>query len=184
MGSRLLRRHRLALDKEHSHQPALPERVVEHWRTYGRNYYTRHHYEEIDLNAANGLMDALREATKSLPGKSFGPHKVEAADDFAYHGCRERARSGRDAARLRRALRAPVGQARPGDPGRARRPDRAPTLPRGDREANGAQGAKRDYVEARTRRTSRFGFSWVRAVPAEDPRFTASSPRPRPGPPP
>jgi phosphoglucomutase len=57
----------------------------EHWRTYGRNYYTRHDYEEIDLNAANGLMGALRDATKSLPGKSFGAHKVEAADDFAYH---------------------------------------------------------------------------------------------------
>jgi len=58
--------------------------VNEHWRTYGRNYYTRHDYEEIDLKGANGLMDALREATKTLPGRSFGAHKVEAADDFAY----------------------------------------------------------------------------------------------------
>src|SRR5271170_354639 len=57
----------------------------EHWRTYGRNYYTRHDYEEIDLNAANGLMGALREATAALPGKAFGALKVEAADDFAYH---------------------------------------------------------------------------------------------------
>ena len=59
--------------------------VREHWRTYGRNYYTRHDYEEIDLTAAKGLMAALREATATLPGKSFGAHKVEAADDFAYH---------------------------------------------------------------------------------------------------
>jgi phosphoglucomutase len=59
--------------------------VREHWRTYGRNYYTRHDYEAIDLTAAHGLMDALRDATKTLPGKSFGAHKVEAADDFAYH---------------------------------------------------------------------------------------------------
>jgi len=59
--------------------------VREHWRTYGRNYYTRHDYEEIDLTAAKGLMAALRDATKTLPGKSFGAHKVEAADDFAYH---------------------------------------------------------------------------------------------------
>ena len=64
---------------------SVKELVAEHWRTYGRNYYTRHDYEEIDLNAANGLMGALRDATKSLPGKSFGAHKVEAADDFAYH---------------------------------------------------------------------------------------------------
>jgi phosphoglucomutase len=61
------------------------ELVAEHWRAYGRNYYTRHDYEEIDLAAANGLMDALRTATKTLPGKSFGALKVEAADDFAYH---------------------------------------------------------------------------------------------------
>ena len=59
--------------------------VREHWRTYGRNYYTRHDYEAIDLAAAKGLMAALGDATKTLPGKSFGARKVEAADDFAYH---------------------------------------------------------------------------------------------------
>ncbi|HLJ71175.1 MAG TPA: alpha-D-glucose phosphate-specific phosphoglucomutase [Roseiarcus sp.] len=57
----------------------------EHWATYGRNYYTRHDYEELDLSAANGLMDALRGQFATLPGKTFGPHKVAAADDFAYH---------------------------------------------------------------------------------------------------
>ena len=30
-------------------------------------------------------MGALREAAKTLPGKTFGALKVEAADDFAYH---------------------------------------------------------------------------------------------------
>jgi phosphoglucomutase len=59
--------------------------VGEHWRTYGRNYYTRHDYEEIEVTAAHGLMSALRDATKTLPGKSFGALKVAAADDFAYH---------------------------------------------------------------------------------------------------
>ena len=39
----------------------------EHWSIYGRNYYTRHDYEEIDLGAANGLMDALRGRLASLP---------------------------------------------------------------------------------------------------------------------
>ena len=57
----------------------------EHWATYGRNYYTRHDYEELDLAAANGLMDALRGQFATLPGKTFGQHKVVAADDFAYH---------------------------------------------------------------------------------------------------
>ena len=27
----------------------------------------------------------MRDATTTLPGKTFGSHKVEAADDFAYH---------------------------------------------------------------------------------------------------
>jgi phosphoglucomutase len=56
-----------------------------HWETYGRNYYTRHDYDEIDLAAAQGLMAALLESTRTLPGRSFGPLVVEAADDFAYH---------------------------------------------------------------------------------------------------
>jgi len=57
----------------------------EHWRTYGRNYYTRHDFDEIDLAAANGLMNALRGRFASLPGQKFGALTVEAADDFAYH---------------------------------------------------------------------------------------------------
>jgi phosphoglucomutase len=59
--------------------------VNAHWSTYGRNYYTRHDYEEVDLAAAQALMDALRGATATLPGKLFGALTVEAADDFAYH---------------------------------------------------------------------------------------------------
>jgi phosphoglucomutase len=57
----------------------------EHWSIYGRNYYTRHDYDEIDLGAANGLMDALRGQLASLPGASRGALKIHAADDFAYH---------------------------------------------------------------------------------------------------
>ena len=68
-----------------SRRISVVDLVSEHWRTYGRNYYTRHDYEAIDLTAAHGLMDALRNATTTLPGGTFGSHKVEAADDFAYH---------------------------------------------------------------------------------------------------
>ena len=57
----------------------------EHWRTYGRNYYTRHDYDEVELAAGNALMDALRGKLGSVVGQIFGSHKVEAADDFAYH---------------------------------------------------------------------------------------------------
>lgn len=57
----------------------------QHWASYGRNYYSRHDYEEVDSDAANALVAALREKLPSLPGTSFGALKVEAADDFAYH---------------------------------------------------------------------------------------------------
>ncbi|WP_438751815.1 alpha-D-glucose phosphate-specific phosphoglucomutase [Pararhizobium sp. O133] len=57
----------------------------QHWTTYGRNYYSRHDYEEVDSDAANGLMIALRDQLASLPGKSFGMLKVATADDFSYH---------------------------------------------------------------------------------------------------
>ena len=58
--------------------------VREHWRTYGRNYYSRHDYEGIATDAANGLMAALREQLPSLPGQTLGAYQVAFADDFAY----------------------------------------------------------------------------------------------------
>ncbi len=59
--------------------------VQQHWATYGRNYYCRHDYEEVDTDAANGLVTALRDQLATLPGKSFGALTVESADDFSYH---------------------------------------------------------------------------------------------------
>jgi phosphoglucomutase len=56
-----------------------------HWATYGRNYYTRHDYEEVDAAGAERLMKGLRDALPGLPGRSFGPLVVKAADDFSYH---------------------------------------------------------------------------------------------------
>jgi phosphoglucomutase len=64
---------------------SVAELAREHWRTYGRNYYTRHDYDEVDLVAGNALMDALRARLASLPGQTLGAYTVRAADDFAYH---------------------------------------------------------------------------------------------------
>ena len=58
--------------------------VRDHWATYGRDYYARHDYEEVESAAAEGLMTALRDKLAGLPGQSFGGLTVEAADDFAY----------------------------------------------------------------------------------------------------
>jgi phosphoglucomutase len=61
------------------------DRVVrEHWATYGRDFYSRHDYEEIDAAVANDLMDALRGRLSALPGRRFGGLTVAAADEFAY----------------------------------------------------------------------------------------------------
>jgi phosphoglucomutase len=59
--------------------------VTSHWAAFGRNYYSRHDYEEVATDAANGLMDNLRDQLATLPGRSFGELKVREADDFAYH---------------------------------------------------------------------------------------------------
>ncbi len=60
------------------------ELVRAHWAAFGRDYYTRHDYEEIDSGAANRLMDGLRAKIGSLPGTRIGGFTVKAADDFRY----------------------------------------------------------------------------------------------------
>ena len=59
--------------------------VVRHWAEYGRNYYSRHDYEEVALDGANALMEGLRGRLSGLKGQSFGALQVADADDFAYH---------------------------------------------------------------------------------------------------
>ncbi|MDS4020123.1 MAG: alpha-D-glucose phosphate-specific phosphoglucomutase [Candidatus Competibacter sp.] len=63
---------------------SVAEIVREHWRVYGRNYYTRHDYEAVDSKAADGLVDALRSQTATLPGRRLGSYTVDYADDFRY----------------------------------------------------------------------------------------------------
>lgn len=58
--------------------------VTQHWATYGRNYYSRHDYEAVDTDAANGLIAALRAKLETLPGTRIGKLVVTKADDFAY----------------------------------------------------------------------------------------------------
>jgi phosphoglucomutase len=55
-----------------------------HWREYGRNYYTRHDYEDVETDRANSVVALLKSQLASLPGTSLGGMKVALADDFAY----------------------------------------------------------------------------------------------------
>ena len=59
--------------------------VAKHWADYGRNYYVRHDYEEVDAEGANGLMQALRDALPGLKGALAARPGLIGADDFAYH---------------------------------------------------------------------------------------------------
>ena len=66
-------------------QQSVNDIVSDHWATYGRNYYTRHDYEEVDSAAANKLMDDLRERLPSLVGVVVDGREIAYADDFTYH---------------------------------------------------------------------------------------------------
>ncbi len=58
--------------------------VKDHWQEYGRNYYSRHDYEEVESGPANELMNRLRSMVGDMKGKTYGNYEVAYGDDFAY----------------------------------------------------------------------------------------------------
>ncbi|KAG1662282.1 hypothetical protein FOA52_002171 [Chlamydomonas sp. UWO 241] len=59
--------------------------AMEHWRTYGRNFFARYDYEEVDSDKAAAVMDAVRAVIAESPaGAKIGDFTVKTADDFAY----------------------------------------------------------------------------------------------------
>ncbi len=65
-------------------QQSVAEIVTEHWRHFGRNFYTRHDYEAVNAEAAAGLVNHLNVLLPALPGKRLGTYTIAYADDFAY----------------------------------------------------------------------------------------------------
>ncbi|WP_372525896.1 alpha-D-glucose phosphate-specific phosphoglucomutase [Piscinibacter sp.] len=55
-----------------------------HWATYGRNYYTRHDYEDLDTPTAQALMKVLAARLDGLARERPGGRGVALADDFSY----------------------------------------------------------------------------------------------------
>jgi len=55
-----------------------------HWQEFGRNVYSRHDYESIPSDAANGVIAHIKAQFSSLPGQSFGRYTVSTCDDFSY----------------------------------------------------------------------------------------------------
>jgi phosphoglucomutase len=58
--------------------------LVDHWRRYGRHFYVRHDYEAVPADAANRLIQGLRDGLPALAGQRFGGYTVREADDFCY----------------------------------------------------------------------------------------------------
>ncbi|XP_050292995.1 phosphoglucomutase [Anthonomus grandis grandis] len=64
--------------------------LKEHWKLYGRNYFTRYDYEECETDGANKMMAHLESllTDNSFLGKTFTSdgktYKVSKADNFSY----------------------------------------------------------------------------------------------------
>jgi len=58
--------------------------VFEHWARFGRNVYSRHDYEDIPADTANGVMKLLQDRFAELRGAQFGHLRVKVCDDFSY----------------------------------------------------------------------------------------------------
>ena len=58
--------------------------LKDHWRTFGRDYYSRHDFEALEADRANALVDELTLSLADLPGREFAGLKVRVADQFSY----------------------------------------------------------------------------------------------------
>tara|TARA_R110002124_G_scaffold143766_1_gene308576 strand:- start:1470 stop:3101 length:1632 start_codon:yes stop_codon:yes gene_type:complete len=54
------------------------------WAEYGRCFYSRHDFEDVDSAKAGAMMTALRAKLPTLPGTRLGDLTVSYGDEFAY----------------------------------------------------------------------------------------------------
>ncbi len=74
---------------------------ADHWRNFGRNYYSRHDYEEIPTDAAEALIGGLRARLGDLPGTHVAGMEIATADDFTYHDPIDHSLTERQGIRIR-----------------------------------------------------------------------------------
>jgi phosphoglucomutase len=67
-----------------SRRQSVAEIVEAHWKRFGRNYYARHDYEALPVEAAEAVMATLRGKLDTLAGGQAGGLTIAGADDFAY----------------------------------------------------------------------------------------------------
>lgn len=75
--------------------------VKEHWAEYGRNFYTRYDYEEVDVAAADKVIQELLKLQKDVVGKELKPgFVVSVADEFEYRDPFDKSVSSRQGIRF------------------------------------------------------------------------------------
>ena len=62
----------------------VAEVVRDHWRRFGRSYYQRHDYENLDGRAATEVIEGLRARLPSLAATRLAGSRVRQAEDFSY----------------------------------------------------------------------------------------------------
>ena len=65
-------------------QQSVHQILQEHWHEFGRNYYSRHDFEAVPVEAANQLMNEVIGRFSDLPSTKFGSLVVSQADEFSY----------------------------------------------------------------------------------------------------
>jgi phosphoglucomutase len=68
--------------------PSIASIQMDFWKTYGRTFFTRYDYEQVDSDAANKVVANIKEliTTKrdEFVGSTVSGRKVLEADDFSY----------------------------------------------------------------------------------------------------
>ncbi|MEL7524798.1 MAG: alpha-D-glucose phosphate-specific phosphoglucomutase [Pseudomonadota bacterium] len=84
-----------------SRKCSVAELVEDHWKKYGRNYYSRHDFEALPKDDATALMDRVAGQLSSLTGQTVAGLTVEAADSFAYEDPIDGSQSSNQGLRIR-----------------------------------------------------------------------------------
>lgn len=63
---------------------SVSDLMAELWADYGRCFYSRHDYEDIETAKANAVMQGIKAQLANLPGQTVEGLEVVSADEFAY----------------------------------------------------------------------------------------------------
>jgi len=77
---------------EIGHLVSVESIVKAHWQKFGRNYYSRYDYEQVDSNSANKMMEHLKSVQKEISNNPAAAKnylganmQLQLADDFQYY---------------------------------------------------------------------------------------------------